>query len=105
MTLAQVIQAARHLLRRRGVCVMVYHPARLAELCTRLEAAGLRPYRMRLIHATLQAPASLVLVEAMRDGRDALTVLPPLYVYAASGVYTAEMQAIFHGPYFASTIT
>jgi tRNA1Val (adenine37-N6)-methyltransferase len=97
VTLAQVIQAARHLLRRRGVCVLVYHPARLAELCTRLAAAGLRPYRMRLIHATLRAPASMVLVEAMRDGRDALTVLPPLCVYAAPGVYTAEIQAIFHG--------
>jgi tRNA1Val (adenine37-N6)-methyltransferase len=97
VTLAQVIQAARHLLRRRGVCVLVYHPARLAELCTRLEAARLRPYRMRLIHATLRAPASMVLIEAICDGRDALTVLPPLCVYAAPGVYTAEMQAIFYG--------
>jgi tRNA1Val (adenine37-N6)-methyltransferase len=76
---------------------MVYHPARLVELCTRLEAAGLRPHRMRLIHATLRAPASMVLLEAIRDGRDTLTVLPPLCVYAAPGVYTAEMQAIFHG--------
>ena len=76
---------------------MVYHPSRLPELFAQLEAAHLRPRRMRLVHATQQAPASIVLVEAMCDGRDALTVLPPLWVYEASGDYTAEMQAIFQG--------
>ena len=77
VTLPQLVQAARHLLRRRGLLVMVYHPARLPELFAQLEAAHLRPRRMRLVHATQQAPASMVLVEAIRDGRDALTVLPP----------------------------
>jgi hypothetical protein len=38
-----------------------------------------------------------MLIEAIRDGRDALTVLPPLWVYNPSGGYTAEMQAIFQG--------
>lgn len=97
VTLSQLVQAARHLLRRRGLLVMVYHPARLPELFVQLEAAHLRPRRMRLVHATQHAPASIVLVEAIRDGRDALTVLPPLWVYEASGDYTAEMRAIFHG--------
>jgi tRNA1Val (adenine37-N6)-methyltransferase len=99
ITLPQLVQAARHLLRRRGLLVMVYHPSRLPELCAQLEAAHLRPRRMRLVHATEQAPASILLVEAIRDGRDALTVLPPLWVYEASGNYTAEMQAIFQGEY------
>jgi tRNA1(Val) A37 N6-methylase TrmN6 len=57
----------------------------------------LRPHRLRLVYATPQAAASIVLVEAIHDGRDALTVLPPLWVYAASGDYTAEMQVIFQG--------
>jgi len=97
VTLPQLVQAAWHLLPRRGRLVMVYHPSRLPELCAHLEAAHLRPRRMRLVHATPQEPASIVLVEASRDGRHALTVLPPLWVYEASGGYTAEMQAIFQG--------
>ena len=97
MTLPQLLQAARHLLRRRGLLLLVYHPTRLSELCSRLEAAHLRPRRMRLVHATERTPASIVLLEALRDGRDALTVLPPLWVYEASGDYTAEMRAIFQG--------
>jgi len=97
VTLPQLVQAARHLLRRRGRLVMVYHPSRLPELFAQLEAAYLRPRRLRLVHATQQAPASMALVEAIRDGRDALTILPSLCVYEASGDYTAEMQVIFQG--------
>ena len=97
LTLPQLVQAAQHLLPRRGLLVMVYHPSRLPELCAQLDTAHLRPRRLRLVHATAQAPASMVLVEAVHDGRDALTVLPPLWVYEASGGYTAEMQAIFQG--------
>jgi tRNA1Val (adenine37-N6)-methyltransferase len=97
LTLAQLVQACQHVLVRGGLLTMVYHPSRLAELCSRLETAFLRLRRLRLVHSTLQAPASLVLVEAIQGGRDTLTVLPPLYVYEARGRYTAEMQAIFQG--------
>lgn len=95
LTLAQLLQSARHVLCRQGLLFMVYHASRLAELCACLEEAQLRPRRLRLVHATLQGPASLVLVEAIADGREALTVLPPLVICDSMGGYTAEMQAIF----------
>jgi tRNA1Val (adenine37-N6)-methyltransferase len=97
LTLAQLVQASQHVLTRQGLLAMVYHPSRLAELCVTLEAAHLRPRRLRLVHATPQAAASIVLVEAAQGSRGALTVLPPLFVYAARGRYTAEMRAIFAG--------
>jgi tRNA1Val (adenine37-N6)-methyltransferase len=97
LTLAQLVQACQHILAPGGLLTMVYHPMRLPELCNRLETARLRLRRLRLVHSTPQTPASLVLIEAVREGRDALTVLPPLYVYEARGRYTTEMQAIFRG--------
>ncbi len=97
LTLPQLLQAARHLLCRHGLLVMVYHPSRLAELCARLETLRLRPRHMRLVHATPTEPASMMLITAVRDGRNALTVLPPLMVCDISGTYSPEMQAIFHG--------
>lgn len=97
LTLGQLVQSCQHVLVPGGLLAMVYHPSRLAELYARLETAHLRPRRMRLVHATSQADATLVLVEAMQGSRGALTVLPPLCVYAARGRYTAEMQAIFAG--------
>ena len=97
MTLCEVVQAARRLLARRGRLLLVYHPSRLAELCSRLEADDLNPCRLRFVHPSREAPATMVLVEALRGGRDALEVLPPLVVYRATNVYSAEMQAIFQG--------
>jgi tRNA1Val (adenine37-N6)-methyltransferase len=97
VTLGQVVQAARHVLRRRGVLGLVYHPSRLAELFIHLAQVDLRPRCLRLVHATRHSPASMVLVEAVQAGRDALTVRPPLCVYQAPGAYSAEMQAIFAG--------
>ena len=97
VTLCEVVQAARRLLMRRGRLTLVYHPSRLAELCSRLQAADLNPRRLRFVHPDRNGPASMVVVEALRDGRDALEVLPPLVVYQATNAYSAEMQAIFHG--------
>ena len=97
LTLPQLLQAARHLLCRHGLLVMVHHPSRLAELCAQLETLRLRPRHMRLVHATPAEPASMMLITAVRDGRDALTVLPPLTVCDPPGEYSPEMQAIFHG--------
>ena len=97
VTLCQIVQAARRLLARRGRLLLVYHPSRLAELCSRLQAADLNPCRLRFVHPSREASATMVLVEALRGGRDALEVLPPLVVYQAPNVYSAEMQAIFQG--------
>ncbi len=97
LTLAQLLTAARHALARRGLLVMIYHPSRLAELCVELERVGLGLRRVRLIHPKPETAASMVLVEAVCGGHDALEVLPPLFVCDASGDYTAEMQAIYQG--------
>lgn len=97
LTLEQLLHACRHALAHRGILVMVYHPSRLAELCARLAQARLCLHRLRLVHSTPRAAASLVLLEARRGGRAPLTVLPPLFIYDADGCYTAEMQGIFQG--------
>ena len=97
VTLCEVVHAARRLLKPRGRLSLVYHPSRLAELCSRLQAADLNPRRLRFVHPNRCGPATMVLVEALRGGRDALEVLPPLVVYEATNVYSAEMEAIFQG--------
>ena len=97
VTLGQVVQTAHRLLKRRGRLALVYHPSRLAELCGRLQAADLNPWRLRFVHPNRHAPATMVLVEGLRGGRDTLEVLPPLVVYQATNIYSAEMQAIFQG--------
>ena len=68
-------EAAR-LLRARGRFALVYRPERLPELMEALRRARLEPKRMTLIqHDRTHAP-SAVLLEAVKEGRPGLEVLP-----------------------------
>ena len=56
----------------------MYRPERLAELFAALQAHGLEPKRLQLVqHGPDKAP-SAALVEAVRQGRPGLAVLPTL---------------------------
>ncbi|HOX45931.1 MAG TPA: methyltransferase [Myxococcota bacterium] len=94
--LGDVVAAARRLLAFRGRFAVVLPPARLPELLGLCQEHGLRPARLRLVHGRIELPACHALVECVRGGRTALTVEPPLVVYARPEVYTAEVEAMLY---------
>ncbi|NCB28211.1 MAG: methyltransferase domain-containing protein [Clostridia bacterium] len=89
-TLASLCAAAAYALRQRGRFALVYRPERLATLFAALAQAGLTVKRLRFVQQTAGHAPSAVLVEAMKDGREGLLVLPPLLVRDADGAYTAD---------------
>ena len=97
-TLPEVIAAIRHALAPKGRACLIYHASRLADLLTRLRAERLEPKVLRSVHSFPGADAELVLVEARREGRPGLRILPPLFVYQArGGALSAAMEEIHHG--------
>lgn len=91
--LADFVEAARYLLKPGGRCFLVYLPERLAELLTLLTAARLEPKRLRLVHGRADTAASMLLVEARRNGRPGLLVERPLLVYDGPD-YSSETAAL-----------
>lgn len=77
-SLEELCQAAARLVRSGGRFALCHRPERLTDLLCTLRACGLEPKRMQFAAHTADAPPSLVLVEAVRQGRPGLTVLPPL---------------------------
>ena len=77
-TLSQVCAAAGYLTRPGGRFALVHRPERLPDLFAALRASGLEPKRLALIQHSLTAAPSAVLVEAVRQGRPGLEVLPTL---------------------------
>lgn len=51
---------------------------------------------MRLVHPFADREANLVLIEAVHGGNARITVEPPLIVYDQPGIYTEELQKIYH---------
>ena len=70
--------AAGRLTKNGGRFALVHRPERLAELFLTLARSGLEPKRLQLIQHDAHTPPSAVLVEAVRQGRPGLEVLPTL---------------------------
>ena len=70
--------AAGRLVKNGGRFALVHRPERLADLFAALRGAGLEPKRLRLVQHGPDASPSAALVEAVRQGRPGLEVLPAL---------------------------
>lgn len=75
-TLAELCGAAAYLTKNGGRFALVHRPERLCELIETLRTCGLEPKRMQLIQHGPDTPPSALLLEAVRQGRPGLEVLP-----------------------------
>jgi len=91
--LPTLLREARRLLAPSGRAAVVFPSERLTDLLSALDAAGLRPTRLRAVHARPGAPANRVLVEAVKGARSGLTVEPPLFVRESNGDYSEDARA------------
>jgi tRNA1Val (adenine37-N6)-methyltransferase len=91
------IAAGGYFLRAKGRMAMVYLAERSVDLLAALRRAGLEPKRLRLVHSSVRSEASLVLVEAVKQGRSGMKILPPLIVYREGKEYSDEVAAMIAG--------
>jgi tRNA1(Val) A37 N6-methylase TrmN6 len=94
-TLADVIAAARYLVKYRGRFALVHLPERMAEILKAMTDAGLEPKRLRLVYPYPDKKPKFLLVEGIRGARPGLEVLPPLFVYSAQGEYSKEIREYY----------
>jgi tRNA1(Val) A37 N6-methylase TrmN6 len=94
-TLADVVRAIRYALAPEGRGCLIHHASRLADVTATLRAHRMEPRLLRSVHSYPGADAELILIEARRDGRQGLRVLPPLVLYQRpGGPIGPEMAAI-----------
>ena len=92
-TLDDVLRESAKILKPKGRFYMVHRPFRLAEILSKMVAAGIEPKRMRMVHPFLDKEPNMVLIEGSRGGNSRMTVEPPLIVYKEVGVYNDELLA------------
>lgn len=96
-TLEDVIKACKLYVKPGGKVTLVHRPGRLVELITQLKAYQLEPKRLQFIYPKKGKEANMLLIEAIRDGKPDLKLLPPLYIYEDDNTYTKEAGAIIYG--------
>lgn len=95
VTLDNVIETARRMLRTAGRFVMIYSAERLTDILTKMRSAAIEPKSIRMIHSTQNTDAKLILVEGKKGGRAGVKISPPLMIYRQNGSYSDEVEKMF----------
>ena len=95
-TLEEFCASASALCRSGGKVFLSYRPERLSELLQQCCRVHLEPKRLRLVHYRPSAEASIVLLEARKDGKPGLRIEPPLILHDEAGEETEEYKRIYH---------
>ena len=85
-TIEDVAEACARLVKPGGKVSMVHRPSRLLDIIQSLRRWKLEPKRIQFVHPSSKAEANMVLIEAMRDGKPDIKLLPPIMVYDDKGV-------------------
>jgi len=84
-TIEDIAKATCKLLRPGGKIFIVHRPSRLADIVESLRRWKIEPKIVQFVHPKEKSEANMVLIEATRDGKPDLRVLPPLVVYNEAG--------------------
>jgi tRNA1Val (adenine37-N6)-methyltransferase len=95
VSLADVLQTVRRMLRTAGRFVTVYTAERLVELLSQMRSEGIEPKFMRAIHSQLDTEAKLLLVDGVKGARPGTRLGPPLIIYDGNGEYSKEVEGMF----------
>ncbi|BDH59912.1 methyltransferase [Lysinibacillus sp. PLM2] len=97
LTLNEAIEASSRLLKQGGKAAFVHRPSRLLDIVTAMRENRLEPKRIQFVYPKKGKEANTLLIEAIKDGKPDLKVLPPLYVYDDNNQYTAEVSEMLYG--------
>ncbi|MCP3032103.1 tRNA1(Val) (adenine(37)-N6)-methyltransferase [Halobacillus sp. A1] len=96
-SLEDVVRSCSRLTKSGGKVSMVHRPGRLADIITLFRKYQLEPKRLQFVHPKKGKEANVLLIEASRDGKPDLKILPPLYTHNENGEYSHEFREILYG--------
>lgn len=94
MTLADLVETARRLLKTGGRLSVIYPAERAAELVFHMRSEHIEPKCLRSIHSDRQSNARLILAQGAKHGRPGAVLPPPLIIYDEDGNYSEETRAL-----------
>jgi len=97
LTLEEAVISASRLLKQGGKAAFVHRPGRLLDIVMAMRANRLEPKRIRFVYPKVGKEANTLLIEAIKDGKPDLKILPPLYVYNDDNTYTDEVSELLYG--------
>ncbi len=79
LSLDDILNASKSILRRRGRLAMIYPPDRLSEIIQKMREKRFEPKRIQFIFPGHGSEARLMLIEGILEGRPGIKILPPIF--------------------------
>lgn len=95
ITLEEVIKIAFDLLKDRGYFYLVHRADRLGDILNTLRQYNLEAKNIKFCYTTSKKNAKILLIEAIKNGKSGLNILPPLIINKENGEYTEEVLEMF----------
>ncbi|KAB0666168.1 methyltransferase [Oryzomonas japonica] len=88
------LSVAKYLVKPSGAICFISHPSRLAEFVSCAGELKLALLRLRMVHGSAAAPATMFLAQLAKGRKGDTLVLPPLLIHDEQGEYSCEAQRI-----------
>lgn len=98
LTLSELVSCSSKLLKFGGKFYVVYDAKRTAELIYKLKQNKLEPKKMFFTAASENSNPILVLIEAVKGGKEGICVLPTLITNDKDGTYLFSIQKLYSQP-------
>lgn len=95
ITLEELVKISSNLLKDRGYFYLVHRVDRLSEILKTLTEHNLEAKKIQFCYTTAKKNAKIVLIEAIKNGKNGLNILPPLIINKENGEYTDEVLKMF----------
>lgn len=95
LTLEDVISVGKKILKNTGSLFLVHRANRLIDIISQLKQNNLEPKRIQFVFPKKDKEANMVLIEATKNGRPGIKIMPPIYAHLENGEYTQEVKRLF----------
>lgn len=92
----KMVKISSKLLKNGGSFYMIHRPERMSEIVKELKDNKLEPKVVRFVHPHINDNANMILIKAVKNAKEFLTVEPPLIVYNSDNTYTKEILEIYN---------
>ena len=97
INLEDIFKISRKLLKNNGKLVMVHRTERLDEIIELSKKYNLNIKRIQFIYPKENEESNMIIIEAHKNGKEGLKVLPPIIVHDSNGNYKKEIEEMFRG--------
>jgi tRNA1Val (adenine37-N6)-methyltransferase len=94
--LEDIIKTSNKLLKDKGSFYMVHRPERLVDIIYLLRKYKMEPKMIRFVQSNIDQKPTLVLIKAIKNAREFLTIEKNLIIYNQDGSYTDEILKIYN---------